>query len=80
MVMRIALSDASKVGPEAFAKIVGGAMFGDPAGRSKNNAKAGTILQPGFSAAPFAGELESKVKVFCATGDPVRLPFDLVTV
>jgi hypothetical protein len=72
MVMRLALSDASKLGPEVFSKIVGGATFGDPAGRPKSNPVAIPSFAPGFVPAPFAGDLNSKVKVFCATSDPVR--------
>jgi cutinase len=71
MVARIALSDASKLGPEVFGKIVGGATFGDPASRGKNNTVALPGLPPNFVPPPFAGDLDSKVKVYCVPGDPV---------
>jgi hypothetical protein len=71
MLMRLALSDASKLGPEIWGKIVGGATYGDPAGRPKNSPVPIPSFAPGFVPAPFAGDLESKVKVYCAAGDPV---------
>jgi Cutinase len=92
MVVRSALRDASKVGESVFKQIVGGATFGDPAGRPKGATPVG---KPGISGAPkgvapkgvgpvgmpkgaiplsaprFALDLEEKVKVYCAKGDPV---------
>jgi Cutinase len=72
MVARLALSDASKLGPDVFGKIVGGATFGDPASRGSNNPVALPGLPSNFVPPPFAGDLESKVKVYCVPGDPVR--------
>jgi hypothetical protein len=77
MVMRLALSDANKVGRTVFDKVIGGATFGDPAGRPKNSPAAIPSFAPNFVPAPFSGDLNSKVKVNCAPGDPVRTSFCL---
>ena len=71
MVLRLALSDARKLDSKVFDKIVGGATFGDPAGRPKSS-PAAIPFAPNMVAPPFARELNSKVIVNCAQGDPVK--------
>jgi hypothetical protein len=72
MVARLALSDASKLSPDTFNKIVGGATFGDPASQGRNISISLPGLPPNFVPPPFAGALDRKVKVYCVPGDPVR--------
>ena len=72
MVARLALSSASNLSPDTFGKIVGGATFGDPASQGKNISSTLPGLPRKFVPPPFAGALDSKVKVYCVPGDPVR--------
>jgi len=63
------------VSASAVKQIVGGAMFGDPAPPPGGKGVTGSLPLPAgipdLSLLPFPGGLNAKVKIHCATGDPV---------